>query len=167
MAKAKKKKTHGVAWWKKKVWKEAFSPYIRLRDALETTGNQHTLLCCSCGKPYKAFGLGCAQAGHFVPGRKNSILFHEKCVHGQCYNCNITLKGNWPGYFKFMTEKYGEDVIWDLIALSYTIVKFTVEELEAKHIYYLEQIEMLKSKPKPDIMARKKIGNNAGERTVV
>ena len=166
MAKARKlttgmksMKKHGVAWWKKKVWTKAFSPYIRLRDALETTGSPHTLKCCSCGKPYPAFGVGCAQAGHFIPGRHNSILFLEHCVHGQCYNCNITLKGNWPGYYAFMRERYGQNGIDEMLRLSKTVRKFTVEELKTMYNRYLNQIELLKSQKKPDILERRRLKN--------
>jgi len=105
MAKRKTKKK-GVQYWKDKAWDE-FSKYIRLRDAIETTGTKEWLVCCTCGKQYPAFGRGCAQAGHYVPGRTHILLFEEHGVHGQCYNCNHTLKGNPMNYRDFMVQKYG------------------------------------------------------------
>ena len=96
-----KKKKGSLSWWKQKAW-DQFSLYVRVRDALRTTGDIHDCVCCSCGRVKPAFGRGCIQAGHFIPGRKNSVLFSEVGVHGQCSWCNGSdlggLKGNWPGY---------------------------------------------------------------------
>jgi len=136
-------KKHGVRWWKKKAWDE-FSKFIRLRDALKTTGHQDFLVCCSCGKTYPAFGKGCAQAGHFVPGRGNAILFDERGVHGQCYNCNVNLKGNWPGYMDFMLKTYGHEVVDELLRLNKTVRKYGVVELEEMRDSYKKKMEELR-----------------------
>ena len=133
MAKKKKKRKkpedQGVKWWRKKAWEE-FSKFIRLRDALETTGTVYTLLCFTCDKPYPAFGKGCAQAGHFVAGRKNAVLFQEKGCHAQCYNCNINLKGNTLVYRRKMIEKYGIEETERQEALAYVTLKYQPVELE-------------------------------------
>ena len=131
----KKTKTKGLTHWKGKTW-EQFSRYVRVRDALRTTGTIEKGICCSCGKIYPAFGKGCYQAGHFIPGRGASVLFEETCVHGQCYNCNDRLKGNWPGYYEFMLKKYGQDEIDRLLALKKKVRKFTVGELELMRDQY-------------------------------
>lgn len=123
------KKKHGVKWWKKKAW-EACSKYIRLKDAIKTTGTKETLICYTCGKPYLAFGTGCAQAGHFIPGRGNSILFETEGIHSQCYNCNVRLSGNWPEYLKHMIKDYGQEYVDELLKKRYEIRKFTPSELE-------------------------------------
>ncbi len=133
-----KKKKRSKATPKKKAW-GAFSKWIRLRDALETTGTPDTLICCSCGKPYPAFGVGCAQAGHFIPGRGQSILFEENCVHGQCYNCNIRLKGNWPGYYAFMLKKYGQHAVNALLILN----KQTRKRYESDYVELREKYDGL------------------------
>ncbi len=125
-------KKHGLRWHKKKTWDE-FSILIRLRDAIETTGTTDYLVCCSCSKTYPAFGKGCAQAGHLVPGHGNSIMFDERGVHGQCFNCNLRLKGNWPGYVEFMKRKYcpnGQEVIDNLLFINHQVKKYTVPEYE-------------------------------------
>lgn len=148
-------------WWKKKAWTE-FSKFIRIRDALRTTGTIDKLVCCSCGKFYPAFGKGCAQAGHFIPGRGNSILFEETCVHGQCYHCNSSelngLKGNWPGYYAFMLKTYGQEEIDRLLALRHKIRKFTPGELETMRNDYKDKYEWLKrplgGHKKPEEMRR-------------
>jgi len=139
----KKKKKHGVRWWKGKIWREVFSPYVRLKCALRTTGGTQYLLCCTCGKPYPAFGVGCAQAGHLVPGRGGSILFDERGVYGQCYNCNITLKGNWPEYIAFLKglhgEKGGQKLIDDLLRLNKQVKKYSVPELQELYDTYKQR----------------------------
>lgn len=122
-------KVHGLTWHKKKTW-TSFSKYIRIRDALKTTGGIEKVICCSCQKEYNAFGKPCVQAGHFIPGRIYSILFEPTCVAAQCYNCNVNLKSNWVGYYEFMLRTYGMEEITRLIELSKTKVKFTIPEFE-------------------------------------
>lgn len=122
-------KTKGVKYWKARA-NDEFSKFIRLRDALETTGTKETLICCTCSKPYPAFGVGCAQAGHFIPGRSHPVLYREKGVHGQCFNCNYRLKGNWPEYRRFMLRKYGEHITEEEEFAKYSGLKYTAVELE-------------------------------------
>lgn len=146
----KKKKDHGLRWWKKKVWQDVFSPYIRLKCALQTTGGSSVLLCCTCGKPYPAFGVGCAQAGHLVPGRNGNILFDERGVYGQCYNCNITLKGNWPEYVAFLKRLHGDEngqqLINELLSLNKQVKKYTVPELQELYETYRQKLEDLRQR---------------------
>jgi len=104
------KKRETVSSMKKKAWKE-FSKFVRLRDAIETTKTKTHAKCISCGKTYPAFGVGCLQAGHFIPGRRALNLFDERGCHAQCYHCNHHLTGNWPRYYDAMVKKYGKKVI--------------------------------------------------------
>jgi hypothetical protein len=125
-----KKKTLSSA--KKGAW-TAFSRYVRLRDAIKTTGGTTHLVCITCGKTYPAFGVGCAQAGHFIPGRGNSVLIDEDFVHGQCYNCNINLNGNWVKYEEAMIKMWGMSKVTEvkLRAGQTKIIKqYEWEELE-------------------------------------
>ena len=115
---------------KKEAWKW-FSKYIRKRDSL----NGH-FVCCSCGRMYEEEK---AQAGHFIPGRKNAVLYSEEGTHAQCYNCNMNLQGNWPGYYQFMKEKYGQKVIDRLLEDSKEIVQMkAVDHLEVAEKYRLK-----------------------------
>ena len=118
-----KPKKPTIAKLKKDVWK-VFSLYIRQRNA---DSNGYTN-CITCGvrKHFKEL-----QAGHFIPGRRNAILFDERGCHAQCYACNCGwLKGNPRMYDKFMRETYGEEVIKDLERLNYGPPKqFSAEEL--------------------------------------
>lgn len=103
---------------KKKTW-DAFSKMVRVRD--EGFG------CCTCGKwyPWKTM-----QAGHFIPGRHNAVLFDERNVHGQCYICNIVHKGQGPKYYQFMLRRYGQAVIDELMELDRKVRQFTIPELQ-------------------------------------
>jgi len=137
-----KSKTKGVRYWKKKAWAE-FSKYIRLRDALVTTKTKERVKCYTCKKEYPAFGVGCVQAGHFIPGRGNSILFDERGVHAQCYNCNVTLKGNWPEYMRYMMADYGQEIVDELLHLKKQVRKYTPEELEELRDLYKQKHKQL------------------------
>lgn len=113
---------------KEKAWKQ-FSRFIRLRDRLEDpeTGFVTDFVkCCTCGvvKPWKEM-----QAGHFIPGRTNSILFDEKCCHAQCGACNVYKNGNLIEYWPFMIKKYGMREINRQKKARVKSRKFTEEEL--------------------------------------
>ena len=102
--KEKRDKPPSISKAKKKAW-EWFSKYIRLRDALLTTGTKDRARCITCNKEYPAFGVGCLQAGHFIPGRANAVLYNEDACYAQCYNCNINLGGNWPEYITALRRR--------------------------------------------------------------
>ncbi len=116
-----------VRTYKKNTLWPLFSKYIRLRDCIATTGKRDYGHCCSCGRRYAYEEL---QAGHFVPGRKNAYLFDEKGVHAQCNFCNQYLQGNWPGYKRFITEKYGADEVERQQLQYWEVRKFTLAELK-------------------------------------
>jgi len=134
----KKKKKLTATKAKKKAWKQ-FSLYIRLRDSLITIGNNKQCKCISCDSIKNTLGIGCIQAGHFIAGRYGAVLFHEELVHGQCYHCNIGLKGNWIPYEHAMIKLYGRKKVEELKKLGYKtkiIVKYTANdylEIEAKY----------------------------------
>jgi hypothetical protein len=72
-----------LSWYKKKLW-EVFTEWIKERD-------KH--ICFTCGRYCE--GKNC-HGGHFIKKSIGGLVlyFHEKNVHVQCYNCNITLDGN-------------------------------------------------------------------------
>ena len=118
-----------------KAW-DAFSLYIRLRDAIATTGDIHYCACITCGRTKPAFGVGCIQAGHFVPGRWNSILFDEECTNGQCYGCNCGQGGMWVEYQNVMVERHGEEEVAKMKLRKHKSVKYTAsdyKEIEQKY----------------------------------
>ena len=129
---------------KNKCWVQ-FSRFVRLRDCLKTTGTTTKGKCCSCGREHP---FGKLQAGHFLPGRTDNILFDEKGVHAQCYFCNCERQGNWPGYYRFMQKEYGQNVIERMVNdfISDSGSLYTVRELSAQELYYRIQVNKLLKK---------------------
>ena len=80
---------------------------------------------CGCSKPWKEI-----QAGHFVGGRTNGILFDERGIFPQCYACNVCRQGMGPEYTVFMLERYGQGLVDELIQKRRQAVKFTATELK-------------------------------------
>ena len=124
-----------LKYWKKKAW-EAFSKYVRARDAIGTTGKIDYCTCITCGKVKPTFGIGCIQAGHFVPGRRNAILFDEECTNGQCYGCNCGQGGMWVEYEAVMVKWYGLEKVEEMKLRKHKTVKYTItdyQEIKSKY----------------------------------
>ncbi len=102
-----------------------FSKFIRLRDCIRTTGTGLYGYCITCGKPV-AFKL--ADAGHFIPGRKDAYLFEETNVHLQCKPENKYAGGAFVEYEKALLELYGPEEVQRLKDLKPVYKKFTVQE---------------------------------------
>jgi hypothetical protein len=130
-------KTPTIRQLHRKLW-PLFSLYIRQRDAKrdELLYDGELAMCITCGKPYPPTGKGCLQAGHFIGGRNNQVLYDERQVYAQCYNCNINLRGNWPAYLKKMKELWGDDVVQEMLDTHNQPRKYTVSELEALIEHY-------------------------------
>lgn len=97
---------------KKKAW-GIFSAYRRQACA-NLDGFAECVTCKNPEpKPWRKL-----QGGHFIPGRRGWIYFHEDLVWPQCFVCNIKLKGNWANYYEFMVEKFGKKKVDALIALK-------------------------------------------------
>lgn len=135
------KKAKDAAW-------DAFSLYIRTRDSIKTTGGLEGCLCVSCGDWRPRLGLYCIQAGHFISGRTNAVLFSEEGVHGQCQMCNHGVKGRVKPtshirYYQFMEKEYGKEVIDRLVLESNQIVKYKIwdyQEIEQKYKKKLQEL---------------------------
>lgn len=125
---------------KKKAW-EQFSLFVRLRDSLLTVGNTTQCACVTCGNIYPTLGRSCIQAGHFIPGRKNAVLFHEDLVHGQCHICNMWRKGDWVTYERKMIEMYGREKVEEFKLLADVTIKYTVTELQEIEAKYKAKVE--------------------------
>lgn len=116
---------------KKALWK-LVSEYVRRRDS-NLDGFAE---CCTCGvvKQWKEL-----QAGHFVGGRRNSILYDLKNIHAQCYSCNVCRYGETLKYLDFMLEKYGQKEVVRLRSLNEKSVTYSIQDYE-------EMIENFKEK---------------------
>ena len=138
-AKRKSVKEPTLTGMRAKLW-PIFSRYIRMRDCLEATGTITHGVCCTCGRGYPT---GKLQAGHFIPGRADSILFEPTCVHSQCYRCNVLRQGEWVKYFRYMEDKCGLEHIYHLMSLSERKLEITPEWAAITMNYYLEQIAIM------------------------
>lgn len=120
--KKKRKPAGSVAALKKKAW-ELCSRAIRL-EAREDDG---LVTCITCGVrlPWNR-GM---QAGHFIDGRYNAILFDERGIHPQCMGCNVMLNGRKEEYFVWMESQYGREVIDELRRQRNESRSFSAEEL--------------------------------------
>lgn len=118
LAKHKKPKLSTV---KNRCW-ALFSKYIRLKAADECG----TVECVTCGElmHWKE-----AQAGHFIGGRTNSVLFDERLVHVQCRMCNIWLGGNYVSYTLYMLTKHTREEVEEFQALKHKTVKYSIGDL--------------------------------------
>ncbi len=140
-AKRKPVKEPTLTGMRAKLW-PVFSRYIRMRDCLEATGTITHGVCCTCGRSYPISKL---QAGHFIPGRADSILFEPTCVHSQCYRCNVLRQGEWVKYFRYMEQKYGLEHIFKMMTLSEEKREITPEWVAITMDFYLEQVVIMES----------------------
>lgn len=133
----KKKTVRQIA--KDKAW-ESFSRYIRTRDCLRFTGNPEEGVCVTCKREYPFKQL---QAGHFIQGRGNSVLFDERIVYSQCGGCNMNPPygkgGNHVEYFRFMLDEWGLEKIDEFRALKHDTVIY-------KPFHFLDIAEEYKKK---------------------
>lgn len=116
---------------KKRVWTE-FSIFIRTHNATQDLGLER---CVTCGVVKRWTEL---QAGHFIRGRLNANLFEERGVHPQCYRCNISFQGNVVVYYGVMLQKYGQEVIDELLEQNNHTKKWAPLELEGLYRKYKE-----------------------------
>ena len=132
MKRSKSEKTKA----KDKAW-TAFSRYIRLRDCLRFTGKPDEGKCVTCNLffPFKKL-----QAGHFISGRGNAVLFDERIVYSQCYQCNgnppFGRGGNYVEYFRFMLDEWGLEKVDEFRALKHDTKIYKIYDfLELEQTY--------------------------------
>lgn len=136
--KPKKRKGYvKISWVKEQAWR-AFSKMVRVRDALKTTGTTTHSKCVTCSA---RFPITAMNAGHFLPGRRNAILFDDRGCHCQCVACNNYLCGNPVPYYKFMLKEYGEEVIEELRKKNLEQKQFTKPELQEMKADFEGQIK--------------------------
>lgn len=141
-----RKKSTPRATAKKKAW-EAFSMYIRVRDCMRFTGDPELGICVTCkaAKPRKEL-----QAGHFIGGRGNAVLFREDLVFSQCAYCNqkppMGLGGNYVKYTLFMlSEGYTTEQIEEFTRLKGTTKVYKTHDFVELEQRYKEKTQALLS----------------------
>jgi hypothetical protein len=126
-----KKKT--LTSMKKKAWK-AFSVWVRTKEL----DGKERVRCYTCGKrmPWKK-----SYAGHFVQGRRPSILIQEEIVRVQCVGCNRFRHGNLNKFTPKMIEELGVDRVLWWFKQAETSVERTYEEYERLYLKYKKEVE--------------------------
>ena len=115
---------------KAKAWK-AFSLYVRTKECIATTGDHRRGRCITCGA---VLPIGELQAGHFVDGRSNHVLYDERGVHIQCRSCNVWRHGAKLEYYQWMERNQGRAVIAEL--MEKRTVRMTAADHAAKRSEY-------------------------------
>lgn len=123
----KKRKQAPVPRLKKMAW-DIFSKYIRLRDAIKTTGTSSSVKCITCDDIRLVVEV---DAGHLFSRTNTAILFDEHNVHAQCKKCNMPPNnGEQYLYSQKVIAMYGIDEFNRLVSLRHKIRRFTRIELE-------------------------------------
>jgi hypothetical protein len=141
--KKKKSEKSPKAIAKDDAWK-AFSIYIRTRDCIRFTGDPLMGKCVTCNRPYPFTKL---QAGHFISGRGNAVLFDERLVYTQCIGCNgnppYGKGGNYVEYFRFMLDEVGLEKIDEFRALKHSTKIYKIFDFLELEQHFKEKTESL------------------------
>lgn len=116
----------------------AFSEYIRLRDANPIDGS---ISCISCGEMVY---WKCSDCGHYVRRRHMGTRYHLKDNNEQCRICNRMEDGNEEGQRIGLVKKYGEGVLEELETLKRTETKYSQREINELTKFYINEIVKLK-----------------------
>ncbi len=96
----------------------------------------------TCKKPFHFKQL---QAGHFIAGRTNAVLFDEEATYSQCYGCNVGRGGAHVEYFVFMEKEHGRDKIDELRHKKGLTVKYHIDDFKVfEELYKKKTKELLK-----------------------
>lgn len=108
---------------KENAWKWT-SMFVRLRECRESTGTEENGVCFTCGRlvPFNQM-----DAGHFLSGRHNSVLFDAKWIRGQCKVCNQNLGGNPKAFREKLVRMYGEEAVSSVESVKYETMKMTID----------------------------------------
>jgi hypothetical protein len=131
---------------KDKAW-DQFSIYIRTRDCLRFSGNPFDGKCVTCWRDYPFKKL---QAGHFIQGRGNAVLFDERLVYTQCVGCNgnppFGKGGNYVEYFLFMEREWGREKIDEFVALKHQTKIYKIHDfIELREQFKQKTLDLLKA----------------------
>ena len=128
---------------KKKLW-TLFSEWIRRKDC-DSNGCTFCVTCMERGEK-KYLHWTELQAGHFLAGRSNGIIFDERGVWPQCISCNIFKRGATEDYYPYMIRTQGQEVIDELKRLKRTPIKLEREWYEARINWYRDKLNGLEKK---------------------
>ena len=124
--------------FKHTVW-DSCAIYVKLREA-DLNGN---CKCCTCGKTgyWKEF-----DAGHFVPGRGNAVLFDDAHIFPQCPGCNCKGGGEQYKFGEFLKKRYGysNEILEEILNMRHTVKKYNLFELKLIRNRFNDEIARLR-----------------------
>ena len=127
---------------KEKAW-DLVSLWVRKSNADEN--GMVKCITCPTVKHFKEM-----QAGHFIAGRGNSILFDTRGIAPQCYGCNCMHGGRPLVFLEYLENKLGKlqaiELKDELLRQSRIPYKFSREELSEKIETYKLKLESLETK---------------------
>lgn len=103
-----------------------YQEMVRWEYAAKTGGWLHCVTCPKIAHVRDAQAFHC---GHFIGGRRASVIFHPINSHPQCAQCNGHFHGRPDAYEAYMIATYGEDAVEKLRQLGREDHKFTHEQL--------------------------------------
>ena len=118
------------------AWK-AFSEFIRLRDSDEF-GRLQCVTCQRSG-PWRSM-----DAGHFITRAKESTLFDERNVHGQCKGCNRFQGGKFLEHERAIERIHGAGTAQILKDKALTLCKRTASDYQFIADTYRLRVERIK-----------------------
>jgi hypothetical protein len=119
-------KTRSRKYQEQVTWK-AFATYVKMRDAIRSTGTLAEVDCFTCGV---RIPRGASQAGHIVSRTYQGALYNEKVVFAQCQHCNYNREGNHILGFFHLVDMVGYDRACSIIFDSMRPKPLTMEDLE-------------------------------------
>lgn len=101
-------------------------------------------MCVTCKRGYPFSKL---QAGHFISGRGNAVLFDDRLVYSQCIGCNgnppMGKGGNYVEYFVWMESEVGREKIDEFRALKSSTVQYKEHDFERIEAEYTQKTKDL------------------------
>ena len=94
--------------------------YIRIMRCLEATGKAFLGICITCNRQ---FHIEYLDAGHFISGRRNAVLFDIMCIYNQCNYCNVIMHGRHKLYRKIMVRKHGKEWVLNRAIRARRVIK--------------------------------------------
>ena len=103
-----------------------YQEMVRWEYAAQHGGMLH---CVTCEAKAHVRDKQAFDAGHYIPGRRASVIFHPMNCAPQCKGCNQYGGGKRAEYKDYMIATYGPDDVEALEELAREDHKFTYEQL--------------------------------------
>jgi len=114
---------------------------------MSTANDKGFCKCVTCGDKYHWKDI---QNGHYIDREHNATTFKVINNHPQCQDCNEFKRGNIEKYREYLVQAYGEEVVSDLEASRYEVLRLTHPFLDDLIDVLNKRIEKLEKSLKKD-----------------